>query len=129
MKLYSLTTADTDVKSLKQEYKSARETGIIRLGESCLFFRKRFKVYYITYKEITRVFRRVITVPAKFFSGKGEFAIEHLVIFAGEVEAAQIQMPGTNAAKALMDELKQLVPDAQFTRPADPKDTAKENDK
>ena len=126
MKFYSLTTADTDVTSLKQEYKSARETGIIRLGESCLFFCKRFKVYYITYKEITRVFRRVMTVPA---NGRGEFAIEHLVIFAGEVEVAQIQMPGTNAAKALMDELKQVVPEAQFTRPAETKDTVKEKDK
>ena len=129
LKFYSLTTADTDVNSLEPEYKNAREIGIIRLGESCLFFRKRLKVYYITYKEITRCFRRVMTVPAKLCCGKGEFAIEHLVIYAGENEVAQIQLPGTKAAKILMEELKQLVPDAQFSRPDDTQDTAKENDK
>ena len=117
MKLYSLTTASDDLHALEVEYKNAKEIGIIRLGESCLFFRKRLKIYYISYKEITRCFRRVMTVPAKLCCGRGDFAIENLVIYVGDTEVAQIQLPGTKAAKILMEELKALVPDAEFSRP------------
>lgn len=128
MKFYSLTTADTDVTTLRTEYKNAKEIGIIKLGDSCLFFRKRLKVYYIAYKEISRVFRRVVTVPAKFYSGKGEFAIEHLVLCAKDTEVAQIQLPGANAARTLMEELKKLVPNAIFKRSEDRKDTVEEKE-
>ncbi len=129
MKFYSLTTATTDRSSLETEYRNAREIGIIKLGESCLFFRKRLRIYYISYREITRCFRRVMTVSAKFYSGKGTFAIENLVLFSGETEVAQIQLPGTQAAKSLLEELKQLVPDAQFMRPDEKQDTLKEADR
>ena len=53
--------------------------------------------------------------------------IENLVVYAGDTEIAQIQLPGTKAARILMDELKDKVPGAQFTRPDDKQDTAKEN--
>lgn len=126
MKFCSLTTVSADKKMLAAEYKNAREIGIIRLGESCLFFRKHFKRYYIPYTEISRCFRRVMTVPARLCCGKGDFAIEHLVLFAGEKEVAQIQLPGIKAARLLMDEMKEKAPDAQFSRPEEKKDNAEE---
>lgn len=127
MKFYSLTTTSADTSaSLEAEYKSAREIGIIKLGESCLFFRKKLRKYYIPYKDITRCFRRVMTVPAKLCCGKGEFAIEHLVLYAKDTEVAQIQLPGTKAARMLIEELKVKVPDAQFSRPDEKKDAEKE---
>lgn len=126
MKFCSLTAASTDLNSLEPEYKSAREIGIIRLGESCLFFRKKLKVYYIEYKDISRCFRRVMTVPARLCCGRGEFAIENLVIYAGEAEVAQIQIPGTKAARILIDELKIKAPHAQFSCPDEKEDTAEE---
>lgn len=126
MKFYSLTTVSADMNTLATDYESAREIGIIRLGESCLFFRKRLKKYYIPYTDITRCFRRVMTVPAKLCCGKGEFAIEHLVLFAGEKEVAQIQLPGTKAARILMDEMKIKAPNAQFFRPEGNTDTAED---
>lgn len=114
MKFQSLTSASADSKALRDEYKSADTTGIVRLGENHLFFRRRFSVYYISYQEITRCFRRVMTIPSR----RNDIALENLVIFAGEEEAAQIQLPGTLAARHVMDELKRRVPNANFSSPA-----------
>ena len=126
MKFYPLVTTVVNVDSLDTEYKNAREIGIIKLGESCLFFRKGLKVSYISYKDITRCFRRVMAVPAQLCCGKGNFEIENLVIYAGDAEVAQIQLPGTKAAKALLEELKVKAPDAQFSRPDNTKDSAED---
>ncbi len=127
MKFHSLTTETIEKNtSLEAEFKTAREIGIIRLGESCLYFRKKLKVYYIPYTDIARCFRRVMTVPAKLCCGKGEFVIENLVIYAGEKEVAQIQLPGTKAAKILMDELKVRVPNGNFTSPKKKNEPAEE---
>ena len=117
MKMHSLTTTLTDADSLDREFKAGREIGIIKLGERCLFFRKYLKIYYIPYQDITRAFRRVMEVPMKMCCGKGEFQMEYLVICAGEQEIAQIQLPGTKAARLVMDELKSKLPDAQFSSP------------
>ena len=124
MKFYPLVNTSTIVDSLDADYKNAREVGIIKLGESCFFFRKGLKVYYIAYKDITRCFRRVVAVPAQLCCGKGNFEIENLVIYAGDAEVAQIQLPGTKAAKLLMEELKVKMPDAQFSRPDNTKESA-----
>ncbi len=124
MKFYSLVNTSTILDSLDADYKNAREVGIIKLGESCFFFRKGLKVYYIAYKDITRCFRRVVAVPAQLCCGKGNFEIENLVIYAGDAEVAQIQLPGTKAAKLLMEELKVKMPDAQFSRPDNTKESA-----
>lgn len=117
MRLHPLTTSVTDAQSLEREFKEGREIGIIRLGDSCLFFRRHLKVYYIPYKDITRCFRRVMEVPMKMCCGKGEFQIENLVICSGEEEVAQLQLPGTKAARILMEELKEKAPHAQFSFP------------
>ena len=117
MKLHSLTTAVTDTDSLKREFAQGHEIGIIRLGDSFLFFKKFLKVYYIPYKDITRCFRRVMEVPMKMCCGKGEFQIENLVICSGDQEIAQLQIPGTKAARILMEELKNKIPHVQFSSP------------
>lgn len=119
MRLHSLTTALEDNDFLERDYKSAREIGIIRLGESCLYFKRHLKVFYVPYKDITRCFRRVMEVPMKMCCGKGEFQIENLVICSKDQEIAQIQLPGTKAARLLMEELKVRVPHAQFTSSKD----------
>ena len=124
MKFNPLVTTASNADFLEAEYKGAREIGIIKLGESCLFFRKGLKLYYIAYKDITRCFRRVMAVPAQLCCGKGNFEIENLVIYVGDDEVAQIQLPGTKAAKALMEELKVKAPTAQFSRPDSAKDSA-----
>lgn len=117
MRFYPLTKQAEEKGDLLSEYKAAWEVGVIRLGEKHLYFRKFRKVYYIPYTEIRNCFRRVMLVPAKLCCGKGEFKVENLVICTEEGELAQIQIPGTKAAKILMAELKKRVPHAQFTKP------------
>ena len=121
MKFNPLTASQVEESQLASEYKAAREIGKIRLGELRLYFKKGLAVYYIPYHDIHRLFRRVVAVPAKLCCGKGDFEIENLVICGeNDVELAQIQLPGVKAAKILMEELKVLVPEAEFGRPAAP---------
>lgn len=121
MNFYPLTQAEYGQEALKTEYKSAREIGKIRLGTENLFFRNGLKTYFIPYTDITRCFRRVMMVPAKLCCGKGDLQVENLVIWDAKREVAQIQLPGTKAARILMEELKQLIPNAQFSRPPETK--------
>lgn len=126
MKFYPL-TVEKDTGGLAADYKSAREIGVVRLGEEHLYFRRARKVYYIPYSEIRRAFRRVMLVPAKMCCGKGELHVESLVVCSEEKELAQIQLPGTRAARGLMEELKKRIPDADFTaKPAEKKEKEKE---
>lgn len=118
MKFYSLSGVSQDETALQNQYKDAREVGKIRLGTDSLFFRSGLKTYYIAYKDVKRCFRRVMMVPAKLCCGKGELPVENLVICDSEKELAQIQLPGTNAARILMEELKLLMPGTDFSAPA-----------
>lgn len=113
-----LTEARIDDAVLRNEYRSGRAIGVIRLGESVLFFRAKLKTYYVPYSGITRVFRRVQLVPARMCCGRGDLSIENLVICGrDETEIAQIQLPGDRAGKALIEELKVRIPDIPFTCP------------
>ena len=113
-----LTEARIDDAVLQNEYRSGREIGVIRLGESVLFFRAKLKTYYVPYSGITRVFRRVQLVPARMCCGRGDLSIENLVICGrDEAEIAQIQLPGDRAGKAIIEELKVRIPDIPFTCP------------
>lgn len=112
MKFYPLSTGAKDPEGLQEEYKAGREIGKVHLGETHFFFRSMRKVFYIPYTGIRRYFRRVMLVPAKLCCGKGEFQIEHLVICGDDGELAQVELPGTQAAKVLMECMNQLAPDA-----------------
>ena len=113
-----LTEARIDDAVLRNEYRSGRAIGVIRLGESVLFFRAKLKTYYVPYSGITRVFRRVQLVPARMCCGRGDLSIENLVICGrDEAEIAQIQLPGDRAGKAIIEELKVRIPDIPFTCP------------
>ncbi|MCQ2508500.1 MAG: hypothetical protein MJ097_06915 [Dorea sp.] len=117
MKFYSLLDQST-TEEFESAYKTAREIGILRYSEDTLFFKNKRKVYYIPFTEIHRCFRRVMGVPMKFCCGKGELAVENLVICDKEdKEIAQIQLPGTKAAQILMEELKTKMPDVLFVKP------------
>lgn len=118
MRFKALTEVTTDEKQLKEEYRTAREIGIVRIGDANLFFRKLRTAYYIPYPEIKRCFRRVMLVSASLCCGKGDLPVEHVVLFDGKGEVAQIQMPGEKAAKAVIEALKEKAPQADFTKPA-----------
>lgn len=117
MKFYPLTDTTDRIDELQAEYKDAQEIGKLRLGTVRLYFRSARKTYYIPYTEIYRYFRRVMLVPAKLCCGKGDFAVEHLVICDAEKELAQIQIPGAHAAKVLMERMNMLAPNAIVGKP------------
>lgn len=121
MKYCPLVSEEKDRNALESEYKGAREIGKVGLGELHLFFRSGRRIYYIPYRDVRRCFRRVQLVPARLFRFRGDLQVENLVVCGEQGELAQIQLPGTRAAKDLMKELEQRIPEAEFGKPADPK--------
>ncbi len=114
--IFSPLTQNTRNRSdLRAEYKEAKAYGVIRLGSSCFFFRRGFRVYYITYTEITRAFRRVMLIPTG--TKRGDMKLETFVICDAKGELAQIQIPGVEAARSLLEEMKAKAPHAEFTGP------------
>ena len=57
-------------------------------------------------------------ITAKLCCGRGELAVENLIICDEAKELASVALPGTRAAKALMEELQQRIPGAAFRCPA-----------
>lgn len=117
MKFYALSENLVSDDVLEKEYKSARQIGAIRLGETCFIFKARMKNYYIPYADIKQCFRRVMGVNLKMCCGKGEMQVENLVIGDAEKELAVIQLPGTRAAQELIKELKERMPECSFVAP------------
>lgn len=119
MKFYPL-ASELAPEVVAAGYKEGREIGKARLGAKCLYFRDKLKVYYVPYEDMTRVFRRVLMIPATMCCGKGDLEVENIVICGEAGELAQIQLPGERAGKIMLDELARLAPHAQIGKPADP---------
>ncbi len=129
MKYCALTSTEENTETLQAEYRAAQEIGKLRLGTERLYFRSARRVFYIPYTEIYRYFRRVMLVPAKLCCGKGDLAVEHLVICDAEKELAQIELPGSHAAKVVMERLPGLAPAALVgTPPQEKGSTGEERD-
>ena len=123
MKLYPL-ASELAPEVAAAGYKEGREIGKIRLGAKALYFRDKLKVYYIPYEDMTRVFRRVLLIPAKMCCGKGDFEVENIVICTEKGEVAQIQLPGERAGKIALEELAKRATNAEVGKP---KDSVSEN--
>ena len=117
MKFIPLASEAEDRDALASEYRSAREIGRVRMGELRLFLRAGMRTYYIPYRDVRRCFRRVQLIPAKMCCGRGDLEVENLVVCGGAGELIQVQLPGTKAAKILMEELKTRIPEAEFGKP------------
>ena len=115
MIFHSLTGNKRERNAVSAEYKNAKKIGVVRLGEKCFFFSRWFKVYYVAYEEMTRCFRRVLLIPVA--GGKKNMRLETLVIADKKGELAQIQIPGADAARGLMEEIKVRAPHTDFTCP------------
>lgn len=118
MKFYPLSN-ELAAEVVAAGYREGREVGKVRLGGKCLYFRDKLKVYYIPYEDMTRVFRRVLLIPATMCCGKGDFEVENIVICTAEGEKAQVQLPGERAGKILLEELARLAPNAEVGKPND----------
>ena len=118
MKFYPLASVVENRDDLASEFRSAREIGRVRMGELRLFLRAGLRTYYIPYADVRRCFRRVQLIPAKMCCGRGDLEVENLVVCGDEGELIQVQLPGTKAAKILMKELEERIPEAEFGKPA-----------
>ena len=118
MKFYPVVN-ELAAEVVSADYKAGREIGKARLGEKCLYFREKLKVYYIPYADMTRVFRRIELLPAQMCCGKGDFEVENIVICTAEGEKAQIQLPGERAGKIMLEELTCRAPHAAVGKPND----------
>lgn len=117
MKFIPLASEAEDRDALASEYRSAREIGRVRMGELRLFLRAGMRTYFIPYRDVRRCFRRVQLIPAKMCCGRGDLEVENLVVCGDAGELIQVQLPGTKAAKILMEELKARIPEAEFGKP------------
>ncbi len=102
---------------LVREYKSAHGVGPVSLGGGHLFVKKGLSIYFIDYSDAERIFRRIRCVNAKMCCDNGEIEFEYLVVMAKGRELIEVQLPGKKAAKILMDELKALAPEGNYTAP------------
>lgn len=103
----SVYSKEADSSLLKAEYRNCNSFGILRLGETNLFFRKFLSVYYIPYSNIQKYFRRVHVIEA---AGQ-KINVESLVIFADNREVCDIQLPGAASVNPVMALLKEKMPD------------------
>ena len=116
---YNPVTSAADEAVLRSDYAAGRAIGNVQLGNEFFFFKEKRKTYYIPYADMTRVFRRVLLIPATMCCGKGDFEVENLVICTAEGEKAQVQLPGERAGKILLEELARLAPHVQVGKPSD----------
>lgn len=117
MKFSPLKSAAAEPGLLAAEYRSARRIDVFRLGERHLFFRKQMKVYYISFAEIDRFFRRVLMVPMRVSCCGGEMSVEHLVLCSGGEELAVILLRDPRMAQPVMDALRECAPHAECIKP------------
>lgn len=111
MKFLSITeTESLDEEILKSEFEQAHEIGKIKLGDNILFVKKSFKVYYVSYSNIYRAFRRIKAVPAKICCGKGEIRLEYIVLCSNKDEFCEIDLPDERASTATLEELSKKAP-------------------
>ena len=107
-----------DNASLETAYKSAHAVGVLRIADEGIFFRAGLKNYFLPYEGVRKCFRRVMNVPAKMCCGRGDFSVESIVFANEEKELAEVQLPGEKAAKLVFAELKEKMPDIDFSAPA-----------
>ena len=117
MKIHMITGPVPEENALLEDYRTAHAIGSLRIGNEGVFFRSKMKTYHIPFSEIRRCFRRVQLVSARMCCGRGNLAVENLVICTDEGEAAQIQLPGDKAARIAMEELRSRAPHALFGCP------------
>ena len=115
MIFHSLTENKRERSAVSAEFKTAKSFGVVRLGSECFFFRRWLKIYYVAYEDMVRCFRRVLLIPV--VGGKKNMRLETLVIADKKGELAQIQIPGADAARSLLEEIKAKAPHVDFTCP------------
>ena len=117
MKFYTVSGENWPDGILDGEYKNARSIGALRIGSAHVFFKAKLKTYAVAGRDLERVYRRVMLVPARMCCGRGDLAVEYIVLEAGGRPVAQIQMPGERAGRAALEGIKEVAPEAEYRCP------------
>lgn len=117
MRFYPLAGESAPGTELREDYESAREIGGIRFGTERLYVRQGLKIGHIPYADIRRCYRRVLVVPMRMCCGKGEMEEENLVLEGAGGELAEVRLPGSRAARAVMQELGKKLPETYLCCP------------
>ena len=118
MKFYDLSGGVCSDPQIEPAYQNGRAIGPMRISSDHVFFRSGRKTYVIQASDLDRIYRRVLLVPARMCCGRGELAVENIVLEKDGKTLAQIRMPGERAGKAAFEELKKTAPHAQFGCPS-----------
>lgn len=117
MKLYTVNGQVMPDGAAAEEYRAARAIGNVRVGAEHLFFRAGLRAYAVAWSEVARCYRRVMRVPMKMCCGSGNLDVESLVVEGEAGELATIQLPGTRAARALIDRIREIAPGVDTAAP------------
>lgn len=100
---------------LKTEFKAAHQIGKVALGDNYFFYREKFKIRYIAYSNIYRIFRRVQLVNMKMCCSRGQLQIQNIVLCSKKnVELAMVDLPDEKSALALIEEMQQKIPEVKI---------------
>ncbi len=102
---------------LKAQYDAGHKIGVVCVGQDYLFVKKRLKRFFIAYSDAERIFRRVQTVSVNMCCEQGDLQFDYLVVMLDGKEVLEVQLPGAKAAKFLMQELKEVSSDCNFSAP------------
>lgn len=120
MRLYTAEGQAVRDDAVSAEYRQSRAVGNVRAGAKHLFFRAGLRLYAVAWPEIARCYRRVMRVPMKMCCGSGSLDVEYLVVEGASGELASIQLPGSRAARALMELIRETAPTVDCTPPPKP---------
>ena len=117
MKFYTIEGDILNDGGAAADYGSARSIGPMKIGSTYAFFKAGLKTFAVAGAELDRVYRRVLLVPARMCCGRGDLAVENIVLEKDGKQIAEIRMPGERAGKAALEEMKKIAPGASFTCP------------
>ncbi len=105
-------TIENDI--LKNEFKNAKKIARVKIGENILFFSQGMKKFYIAYKDIYRVFRRIKAVTTRFFKSKGEIQLEYLVLCSKKSELCEIDLPDADHSNQIIEIIQNKNPNVKI---------------
>lgn len=106
---------EKDAKTLKAEYKAARQFGKVALGSENFFYKDKFKVRYIPFANIYRAFRRVQCVNMKMCCAGGQLQLQNIVLCSKKNdELCMVDLPDERAALALFEEIEKNHPEIKI---------------
>ena len=114
MKFINLLPEVFDSALLKADFKQSEKKGRVRIGESVLYFKSGLKIFYVPYKEIYRVFRRIKAVPARISRTRSEIRLEFLVLCSKKEEIAEIDLSDESVSNAIIGEIQKRNPDVKI---------------